>query len=317
MPRRLQPAQFFRHATAIVESSSIGRGTRIWAFAHVLPGAVIGANCNICDHTFIENDVHIGDRVTIKCGVQLWDGITIEDDVFIGPNATFTNDPFPRSKLRPGQIVRTVVRRGASIGANATLMPGITIGQQAMIGAAALVTGDVPPLAIVTGNPARIVGYEGAGAPSAEVMAAAPVEGGATKTRVAGVVLHRLPQAQDLRGLLTFAEVGEQVPFEVKTYFLVSGVATKEVRGEHAHRKLHQFLVCVQGQCHIVADDCRNRQEFVLDSPALALYLPPMVWGIQYKFSQDAVLLVLCSDKYDSADYIRDYAEFLRLAQAG
>lgn len=317
MPRPLQTAPFFRHPTAIVESSSIGRGTRIWAFAHVLPGAVIGADCNICDQTFIENDVHIGDRVTIKCGVQLWDGIVIEDDVFIGPNATFTNDPFPRSKLRPRQIVRTVVRRGASIGANATLMPGITIGQQAMIGAGSVVTGDVPPLAIVTGNPARIVGYEGAGAPSAEVMAAAPVEGGATMTRVAGVVLHRLPQAQDLRGLLTFAEVGEQVPFEVKRYFLVSGVATKEVRGEHAHRKLHQFLVCVQGQCHIVADDCRNRQEFVLDSPALALYLPPMVWGIQYKFSQDAVLLVLCSDRYDSADYIRDYAEFLRLAQAG
>src|ERR1035437_1380937 len=110
MPRRLQPAQFFRHATAIVESSSIGRGTRIWAFAHVLPGAVIGANCNICDHTFIENDVHIGDRVTIKCGVQLWDGITIEDDVFIGPNATFTNDPFPRSKLRGnGSLVKVAL----------------------------------------------------------------------------------------------------------------------------------------------------------------------------------------------------------------
>jgi dTDP-4-dehydrorhamnose 3,5-epimerase-like enzyme len=132
---------------------------------------------------------------------------------------------------------------------------------------------------------------------------------------VAGVVLHRLPQAQDLRGLLTFAEVGEQVPFEVKRCFLVSGVATKEVRGEHAHRKLHQFLVCVQGQCHIVADDGRNRQEFVLDSPAVALYMPPMVWGIQYKFSPDAVLLVLCSDKYDSADYVRDYSEFLQLAK--
>jgi len=126
----------------------------------------------------------------------------------------------------------------------------------------------------------------------------------------------REAQAQDLRGLLTFAEVGEQVPFEVKRYFLVSGVATKEVRGEHAHRKLHQFLVCVQGQCHIVADDGRNRQEFVLDSPTLALYLPPMVWGIQYRFSQDAVLLVLCSEKYDSAEYIRDYSGFLPLAQA-
>ena len=316
MPRRLQPSRFFRHDTAIVESSAIGRGTRIWAFAHVLPGAVIGADCNICDQTFIENDVHIGDRVTIKCGVQLWDGITIEDDVFIGPNATFTNDPYPRSKRHPRQFLRTLVRKGASIGANATLLPGITIGQQAMIGAGAVVTGDVPPLAIVTGNPARIVGYEGAGAPPTEAMAAASVEAGAAKTKVAGVALHRLPQAQDLRGLLTYAEVGEHVPFEVKRYFLVSGVATKEVRGEHAHRKLHQFLVCVQGQCHVVADDGRNRQEFVLDSPALALYLPPMVWGIQYKFSQDAVLLVLGSDRYDSADYIRDYSEFLRLAKA-
>jgi acetyltransferase-like isoleucine patch superfamily enzyme/dTDP-4-dehydrorhamnose 3,5-epimerase-like enzyme len=316
MPPPLQPSQFFRHDTAIVESPSIGRGTRIWAFAHVLPGAVIGADCNICDHTFIENDVHIGDRVTIKCGVHLWDGITIEDDVFIGSNATFTNDPYPRSKRRPRQLARTVVRKGASIGANATLLPGITVGQQAMIGAGAVVTGDVPPLAIVTGNPARIVGYEGAGAPSAAAIAPAPVEAGATQTRVAGVALHRLPQAQDLRGLLTFAEVGEQVPFEVKRYFLVSGVATKEVRGEHAHRKLRQFLVCVQGQCHIVADDGQNRQEFVLDSPALALYLPAMVWGIQYRFSRDAVLLVLVSEKYDSADYIRDYSEFLQLAKA-
>jgi len=227
MPQPLQPSPFFRHPTAIVESSSIGLGTRIWAFAHVLPGAVIGADCNICDQTFIENDVHIGDRVTIKCGVQLWDGITIEDDVFIGPNATFTNDPYPRSKRHSRQIVRTIVRKGASIGANATLMPGITVGQQAMIGAGSVVTGDVPPLAIVTGNPARIVGYEGAGAPSAEAIAAASVAGGVTRTRVAGVALHRLPQAQDLRGLLTFAEVGEQVPFEVKRYFLVSGVATE------------------------------------------------------------------------------------------
>ena len=316
MPRRSQPARFFRHPTALVESSSIGRGTRIWAFAHVLPGAVIGADCNICDQTFIEDDVLIGDRVTIKCGVQLWNGITVEDDVFIGPNATFTNDPYPRSGRHPSPLVRTVLRQGASIGANATLMPGITVGQRAMIGAGSVVTGDVPPLAIVTGNPARIVGYEGAGEPSAEAMTAAPAEGGASETRVPGVVLYRLPQAQDLRGLLTWAEVGEQVPFEVKRYFLVSGVATKEVRGEHAHRSLHQFLVCVRGQCHIVADDGWNRQEFVLDSPALALHLPPMVWGIQYRFSQDAVLLVLCSDKYDSADYIRDYADFLQLVQA-
>ena len=154
---------YFKHETAIVESSSVGAGTRIWAFAHILPGAVIGAACNICDQTFIENDVRIGDRVTIKCGVQVWDGITLEDDVFVGPNATFSNDPFPRSGQHPERYTRTLVKRGASIGANATILPGLTIGEKAMVGAGAVVTSDVPPMAIVAGNPARIVGYDGAG----------------------------------------------------------------------------------------------------------------------------------------------------------
>src|SRR5215469_12222781 len=123
-----QTSGFFQHPNALVESSRIGAGTRIWAFSHVLPGAVIGADCNICDHVFIENDVIIGDRVTIKCGVQIWDGLRLEDDVFIGPNATFTNDPFPRSKIRPARFERTLIKRGASIGANATILPGITVG---------------------------------------------------------------------------------------------------------------------------------------------------------------------------------------------
>ena len=104
---------YFAHPNALVESKKIGRNTRVWAFAHILPDAVIGEDCNICDQTFIENDVIVGDRVTIKCGVQLWDGITLEDDVFVGPNATFTNDPFPRSKQYPEAFARTVIRRGA------------------------------------------------------------------------------------------------------------------------------------------------------------------------------------------------------------
>src|SRR6185295_14359210 len=120
--------EYFRHELAVVETGAVGRGTRVWAFAHVLPGARIGADCNICDHVFIENDVVVGDRVTVKCGVQLWDGITLEDDVFVGPNATFTNDPFPRSGRRQAEITRTLVRRGASIGANATVLPGVTVG---------------------------------------------------------------------------------------------------------------------------------------------------------------------------------------------
>jgi UDP-2-acetamido-3-amino-2,3-dideoxy-glucuronate N-acetyltransferase len=121
-----------------------------------MPGAVIGADCNICDHTYVEGDVVVGDRVTIKSGVYLWDGIRIEDDVFIGPQATFTNDPFPRSR-RPFEATITTLRRGASIGAGAVILPGLTIGERAMVGAGAVVTKDVPGDAVVLGNPARVV----------------------------------------------------------------------------------------------------------------------------------------------------------------
>jgi len=308
---------FFKHETALVESPSVGAGTRIWAFAHILPGARIGAACNICDHTFVENDVRIGDRVTIKCGVQVWDGITLEDDVFVGPNATFSNDPFPRSGQHPERYARTLVKRGASIGGNATILPGLTIGERAMVGAGAVVTRDVPPMAIVTGNPARIVGYDGAGSLSTDAASTTPAEAGACATRVAGVTLHRLPHVYDLRGNLSFGEIGNPIPFEVKRYFLVFGVASKEIRGEHAHRALHQFLICVHGRCHVVADDGSNRQEFVLDSPTIGLHLPPLVWGIQYKYTEDAVMLVLASAPYDPASYIREYAEFLELVKPG
>lgn len=150
--------QNFIHPQSLVETgAAIGSNTRVWAFVHILPGAVIGADCNICDHVFIENDVIVGDRVTIKSGVQLWDGVRLEDDVFIGPNATFSNDPFPRSKQWPERFLQTRVKRGASIGANATLLPGITVGEQAMVGAGAVVVRDVPDHAVVVGNPARII----------------------------------------------------------------------------------------------------------------------------------------------------------------
>jgi acetyltransferase-like isoleucine patch superfamily enzyme len=153
------PADYFVHPVGLCESTKIGSGTRVWAFAHVLPNATIGCDCNICDHVFIENDVVIGDRVTVKSGVQLWDGLRVDDDVFIGPNATFTNDKFPRSKRYPDSFLRTHIEKGASIGAGAVVLPGITIGCGAMVGAGAVVTHDVPTNAIVVGNPATIVGY--------------------------------------------------------------------------------------------------------------------------------------------------------------
>lgn len=144
------------HPFADVQSEQIGQGTSIWQYVVILPGAVIGVDCNICSHCFIESDVVIGNRVTVKNGVQVWDGLRIEDDVFIGPNATFTNDPFPRSK-QDFTLLKTVVKRGATIGANATILPGVIVGEKAMVGAGAVVTKDVPDHALVVGNPARIV----------------------------------------------------------------------------------------------------------------------------------------------------------------
>ena len=146
------------HHLSDVLSPNIGSGTRIWQFCVILPEARIGRDCNICAQVFIENNVIIGDRVTIKCGVQVWDGIRIDDGVFVGPNVTFTNDPFPRSRKILETHPVTTIHQGASIGANATILPGLTIGRNAMIAAGAVVTRDVPPYAIVKGNPARISG---------------------------------------------------------------------------------------------------------------------------------------------------------------
>ncbi|EAA7246070.1 N-acetyltransferase [Salmonella enterica subsp. salamae] len=145
----------FIHKLSDVHSSKIGKNTRIWQYTVIMQGAIIGEDCNICAHTLIENDVLIGNRVTIKSGVYIWDGITIEDDVFIGPCVTFTNDKLPRSKKYPEKFSLTVIKKGASIGANATILPGIIIGEGAMVGAGSVVTKNVPAHATVIGNPAR------------------------------------------------------------------------------------------------------------------------------------------------------------------
>jgi acetyltransferase-like isoleucine patch superfamily enzyme len=299
---------------ALIESRSIGPGTRIEAFSQILAGARIGANCRIGGHTFLENDVVVGNRVRLERGVQLWDGVTLEDDVFVGPNVTFTNRRFPNTTETESSIERTTVRTGASIGANATLLPGITIGERAVVGAGAVVTHNVPPHAIVAGNPARIVGYVGVNSSAPARRSPVPSEPGVHPSRVAGVAIHRLPLIHDLRGLLT---VAEPLAFEVKRFFLVFGVTSRDVRGEHAHRTLHQFLVCAHGECHLIVDDGQRKEEIVLDSAAIGVHVPPMVWAVQYRHSPDAVLLVMASDAYDPTDYIRDYNEFLELACTG
>lgn len=310
----------FVHPNAICESTNVGDGTRIWAFAHVLPGAVIGADCNVCDGVFIENDVVIGDRVTIKCGVQLWDGVRIESDVFIGPNATFSNDPFPRSRVRPAAFSRTMVHRGASIGANATILPGLNIGSGSMVGAGSVVTRSVPANAIVMGNPAGIVGYVDSskhGSAKHDTMAFSrpPDEPGKFELSIGTTALYRMRRHEDLRGALAVGEFAEEQPFMPARYFLVFDVPTREVRGEHAHISCHQFLISVHGSCHVLLDDGKVRCEVALDRPDLGLYIPPMIWSTQFKFSSDAVLLVFASDPYDAADYIRAYEAFLDIAR--
>jgi len=151
-------AAIYKHPLALVESRAIGPGTRVWAWAHVMAGARVGADCNIGEHCFIESGVVLGDRVTVKNGVAVWQGVTAEDDVFLGPNAVLTNDLRPRSKVYHDGVKKTLLKRGASVGANATLLCGITVGAYAMIGAGAVVTRDVPAQALVVGNPGRVVG---------------------------------------------------------------------------------------------------------------------------------------------------------------
>lgn len=299
----------FIHEKALVEDGAeVGQGTRIWAFTHILPKAVIGTECNICDHVFIENDVQIANRVTIKCGVQLWDGLRVEDDVFIGPNVTFTNDLSPRSKQYPDQFLTTQILSGASISANATILPNITIGKNAIVRAGAVVTKDVPTNAIVVGNPAYIVGYSDVTKLSDNVDITTINK---THSNIEGVKTIKLPVISDLRGDLSFAEIRQHLPFSPKRYFIVYNVQNREIRGEHAHKQLSQFLVCIVGHCSVMLDDGNHKEEYFLDTPGVGVLIPPMVWGVQYKYSDDAVLLVLASDVYDENDYIRDYDQFI------
>jgi UDP-2-acetamido-3-amino-2,3-dideoxy-glucuronate N-acetyltransferase len=270
--------------------------------------AAIGSNVQIGRGVTIAEDAVIGDDVEIADGAFIDLGVTIEAAVSIGPNATLTT----RGQSRPGAIPKVepiLIRSGATIGANATITGGLTIGKNAQVGHGAVVRRSVPVNAIVEGNPAIIVGYvqsERRRANDSSEPAPTWKDG-----VVDGVSVYRMPKVDDLRGTLSVGEFGNSVPFDVKRYFLVFDVPNAEVRGEHAHRECHQFLICLRGSLSIVVDNGTARDEYTLDNPTTGLHIPPMVWGIQYRHTRDAMLLVFASHTYNPDDYIRDYDEFI------
>ena len=250
----------------------------------------------------IDPSVVLPDDIVVKSGAYLPAGLTLEGGCHIGPNVAFIDG-------RP-----ITVGAGVWIGANAIVHAGITIAAKAVVRPGSVVGRSVPSGAIVEGNPAAIVGYVNADREAVRARQDVPPPPGAVahETPVRGVTIHHFPLIPDLRGHLTVGEFDRQIPFLPKRYFMVFGVPNREVRGEHAHRVCHQFLVCPRGDCSVVADDGTHRAEVLLDTPHKGLYLPPMTWGIQYKHSADAVLLVFASHHYDAADYIRQYDDFIQ-----
>lgn len=253
----------------------------------------------------------VGVGALLSPGAFVEEGTVIGSDVTIGPNAVVLG------RDRHGQVAASTLRDGCSIGANATVLGGITVGTGAVVGAGAVVTRDVPPNAIVVGAPAHISGYVSTLRASERSLRASRLAEDALPVELGRARLVATPVITDLRGSLTFAQTDGDLPFSVERYFLVYDVPSREVRGEHAHRELHQLLICVRGECRVAVDDGSTRGEVTLDNPRFALHLPPMVWGTQYEYSDDAVLLVLTSGQYDADDYIRDYDEYTALVPHG
>lgn len=306
---------FFVHPLAICETNAIGERSRVYAFSHILDGAVIGQDCNINDHVFVEGTAIIGDRVTIKSGVQIWNGIKVGNDVFIGPNVTFTNDHFPRSRKWLTEFPTTVIHDGASLGANSTILPGIEIGRNSMVGAGSVVTKNVPPNAVVFGNPAKIYRYisdeftEQKSTPSFDSKDIVETS--------SSDLISTHDYARDLRGNLTAIDLENKLSFKPVRFFSVNHVPSSKVRGEHAHRECKQYLVALNGSLRVFLDDGKVRRTYLLDTSNFGLYIAPMTWASQYDFSKDCVLGVFASHAYDESDYIRDYATFLAEIENG
>lgn len=251
----------------------------------------------------------LDESVTLEPGVLLTEKLVIEAEVSIERGVVFAG----------GGKLPTEVRPHVRIGAGAVIGPEVEVGWGAQILPGCVVLTSVPANAIIRGNPAQIVGYADSADPKRLQETPTFVAEGPEKDRrettvvsldVGAAQLYYMPRTSDLRGSLTVGEFDDVFPFTPRRYFFVFDVPSEELRGEHAHKTCHQFLVCVQGSCRSLLDDGKARREVVLDRPDVGLYMPPMIWGTQYRYTRDAVLLVLASHPYDPADYIRSYDEF-------
>jgi hypothetical protein len=276
--------------------------------ARIHDGAAVAASALLGDFVVAYDGADIGERCRVRGYTQLWPGVRLEAGAELGPGVTLEA---PADGGGAGIVIGADVR----VGAGALICQGVRLGQGAVVSAGAVVAQNVPPYAIVSGSPARITDYvqNASGAPPLDwhQRAVFPDQPSVVPIGVGGVTLHRFKFLQDPRGDLSVGEFEREIPFLPKRYFLVMNVPSDKTRGEHAHRECHQFLVCVKGTCAVVVDDLHERCEVQLDSPDMGVYLPPMTWGIQYKYSPDAVLLVFASHHYEAADYIRDYDEFV------
>lgn len=261
----------------------------------------------ISPHAYVSELAEIGPECSIDVGAFLPSNVRIGGHVTIGPNVTF------ESSANSGHDI--LVGDNVFFGAGAVICADLTVASGSRVSPGAVVTRSVPQGAIVEGNPAQIVGYVDAQRPQSSPILKQVTGQNNEELLVKGVRIVNFPVIPDLRGMLTVGEFEKQIPFAPKRYFMVYGVPNREVRGEHAHLECHQFLICTQGSCTVVADDGYRKVEIVLDSPSKGVYLPPLTWGIQYKYTDNALLLVFASHYYDSEDYVRDYDSFLDLVR--
>lgn len=267
-------------------TATVPDGVRLDPGCRIGSGASLGHGAALAANVVVDAGATLGAGVSVGAGAYLGPGTRLADSVVVGPNAT--------------------------------VLANVSVATHAAVGAGSVVDSDVPAYAVTEGVPARIVGYRSSPGYEAERrLRASGLAEGDFPVRLGLATLAKHPLVTDLRGSLSFGEVGAHLPFTPVRYFTVFGVPGREVRGEHAHRKAHQLLVCVHGECTVMVNDGTDRAEVVLDRVDAALHLPPLVWAAQYRYSPDAVLLVLCSDVYDAADYIRSYEEFEELVRGG